>query len=472
MNVFDIIGPIMVGPSSSHTAGAARIAAVTRKLLGEDVKHAVIKLHGSFANTYKGHGTDRAIIGSLLGYKVDNPAIRESFKHASEAGLNYSFETADLGDVHPNTALIEAMGVSGKKIEVPCIKRNATGSANALAAAEMALAGIESIIPADEDIDAMGSIIEVIEMKIDSARLIFFSPTGSTEKVINSIAKGLDVNEVKITNLTTPQIRKSFSNNHDIANKKDFGKESGKESSEVFNKNIREKFRIIVEEDIAIICVPVYGQKIPYFLNECLQNIEGNGKPAILVCVYGNINSGIALKQLYKLAQKCHFTVAGAAEFIGRHSFCNEQIHVAENRPDTKDLTIAENFGKAVKRKLLKKANLLKVSSLLKKKLSISAFIITKFLPKNSERLVTKQPTADIDLCKKCGYCIKACPMGAINAHNLTIREDLCIRCFACARKCPNQARKISFKNRLVIMPYLKLNGSKRKEPKIYLFDA
>jgi len=118
MNVFDIIGPVMVGPSSSHTAGAVRIAAVTRKLLGEEVKQAIIKLHGSFANTYKGHGTDRAIIGGLLGYKVDNPDIRESLKHAEDIGLIYSFETADLGDVHPNTVLIEATGVSGKKIEV------------------------------------------------------------------------------------------------------------------------------------------------------------------------------------------------------------------------------------------------------------------------------------------------------------------------------------------------------------------
>ncbi|HOJ09856.1 MAG TPA: L-serine ammonia-lyase, iron-sulfur-dependent subunit beta [Clostridiales bacterium] len=118
MNIFDIIGPIMVGPSSSHTAGAARIAAVTRKLLGEDVKNASIKLHGSFATTYKGHGTDRAIVGGLLGYKVDDPAIRESFKHAQLSGLTFNFEKEDLGDVHPNTALIEAIGVSGKKIKV------------------------------------------------------------------------------------------------------------------------------------------------------------------------------------------------------------------------------------------------------------------------------------------------------------------------------------------------------------------
>lgn len=321
-------------------------------------------------------------------------------------------------------------------------------------------------------------------MKIDSARLIFFSPTGSTEKIVNSVTKGLNVNEIKITNLTMPQIRKNFCNNHYIANKMDLSKESRKESNEVSDEVIGEKSRIIVEEDIAIIGVPVYGQKIPYFLNGCLQNIDGNGKPVILVCVYGNINSGITLKQLYTLAQKCHFTVAGAAEFISRHSFCNEQIHVAENRPDAKDLIIAENFGKAIKRKLLKinafnktetvptileKIKSKKVSSLLKKKLSILAFIITNFLPKNSERIVTKQPAADVSSCMKCGVCVQNCPMGAINAHNLTIRESLCIRCFACVRKCPNQARKICFKNKLVIIPYLKFNGSKRKEPIIYL---
>ena len=209
-------------------------------------------------------------------------------------------------------------------------------------------------------------------MKLNSARLFFFSPTGSTEKIVKSIVKGLDINDVKITGLTSPQTRKNLSNNfkncgmtndiindiinditNEVTNIKTSDKESVNESSEVLNKNISKKLRITVEEDIAIIGVPVYVQQIPYFLNECLKNIDGNGKPAILVCVYGNINSGIALKQLYTLAQKCHFTVTGAAEFIARHSFCNEQIHVAENRPDTKDLIIAENFGKAVKIKLL-----------------------------------------------------------------------------------------------------------------------
>lgn len=118
MDVFDIIGPIMVGPSSSHTAGAVRIARVARMLLDEDVKKAVIKFHGSFAATYKGHGTDKAIIGGLMGYTTDDMRIRDSLKLAEKAGIDFKIETVALGDVHPNTVIIEALGVSGKKVSI------------------------------------------------------------------------------------------------------------------------------------------------------------------------------------------------------------------------------------------------------------------------------------------------------------------------------------------------------------------
>ncbi|RCX09572.1 L-serine dehydratase [Anaerobacterium chartisolvens] len=118
MNIFDIIGPVMIGPSSSHTAGAVRLAGVARLLLGERVKSAYIKLHGSFAETYKGHGTDKAIIGGLMGYLPDDPRIRESIELAEQEGMTFSIETASLGDVHPNTALISVEGVSGKKASI------------------------------------------------------------------------------------------------------------------------------------------------------------------------------------------------------------------------------------------------------------------------------------------------------------------------------------------------------------------
>ena len=118
MNVFDILGPIMVGPSSSHTAGAARIAFVAKQILGEDITNAQILLHGSFAKTYKGHGTDKALIGGLLGMYPDDARIRDSFKYAKQKSLNYTFEPADLGDVHPNTVKLILEGISGKKMEI------------------------------------------------------------------------------------------------------------------------------------------------------------------------------------------------------------------------------------------------------------------------------------------------------------------------------------------------------------------
>ena len=119
MQLKDIIGPVMVGPSSSHPAGAARIGRVAYKLLGEPVAHADIILHGSFHTTGKGHGTDKAIVAGLLGFRVDDPRIPESFDAAKEAGLTYGFSHADLGaEVHPNTAKLVLKGKSGKEMTV------------------------------------------------------------------------------------------------------------------------------------------------------------------------------------------------------------------------------------------------------------------------------------------------------------------------------------------------------------------
>ena len=104
ISVFDVIGPIMIGPSSSHTAGALRIA----RLAANMVKHAIVEvkfvLYGSFAQTYQGHGTDRALVGGILGFDTEDSRIKDSFTHAKAAGLEYSFELNTIKqDVHPNT---------------------------------------------------------------------------------------------------------------------------------------------------------------------------------------------------------------------------------------------------------------------------------------------------------------------------------------------------------------------------------
>lgn len=116
INIFDMMGPVMVGPSSSHTAGAARIGNMGRTLLGEEVARADIGLHGSFAETGFGHGTDRALLAGLLGMKPDDLRIPNAYEEANRADMAYSFRTVELRDAHPNTALLELTGKSGKKL--------------------------------------------------------------------------------------------------------------------------------------------------------------------------------------------------------------------------------------------------------------------------------------------------------------------------------------------------------------------
>lgn len=118
MNIFDILGPVMIGPSSSHTAGAVRIGYVTRMILGEKPIKVRVRLSGSFAATGKGHGTDRALIAGLLGMKPDDVRIPDSFEVASEEGLEFTFENVRIPEAHPNTAILEVKGADGREVEV------------------------------------------------------------------------------------------------------------------------------------------------------------------------------------------------------------------------------------------------------------------------------------------------------------------------------------------------------------------
>ena len=116
--VFDIIGPIMVGPSSSHTAGAVRLGLAGRAIVGGQPSRAALTLHGSFAQTHKGHGTDVALVAGILGMRPDDERIPDSFRIAREQGMEFSFSSADLGDVHPNSVLMELAGPNGSQTTV------------------------------------------------------------------------------------------------------------------------------------------------------------------------------------------------------------------------------------------------------------------------------------------------------------------------------------------------------------------
>ncbi|MCG1008688.1 L-serine ammonia-lyase, iron-sulfur-dependent subunit beta [Salinicoccus sp. ID82-1] len=131
-SVFDIIGPVMVGPSSSHTAGAARIGLLARNLFGGQPDHVDIYLYGSFKDTYKGHGTDVALIGGLLGFDTDDDRIISAYALAEASSMQVQFIEMDEERSHPNTALlhlvkgterltVEGISIGGGKIEVVSI---------------------------------------------------------------------------------------------------------------------------------------------------------------------------------------------------------------------------------------------------------------------------------------------------------------------------------------------------------------
>ena len=119
ISVFDVLGPNMIGPSSSHTAGAARIGFLAQKMIGGSVVKVDFTLYGSFARTYHGHGTDRALLGGIMGFDTDDMRIRDSFDLASEQGIAYSFTPNELEtDVHPNTVDIRMENAAGQVMTI------------------------------------------------------------------------------------------------------------------------------------------------------------------------------------------------------------------------------------------------------------------------------------------------------------------------------------------------------------------
>lgn len=119
ISVFDVMGPNMIGPSSSHTAGAARISFLAQKMINGPLKKVEFTLYGSFSRTYKGHGTDRALLGGIMGFSTDDMRIRNSFEIAEKKGLEFTFTPNKLEtDIHPNTVDIHMVNESGQEMTV------------------------------------------------------------------------------------------------------------------------------------------------------------------------------------------------------------------------------------------------------------------------------------------------------------------------------------------------------------------
>ena len=216
VGVFDILGPIMVGPSSSHTAGAARLGKVARAVAGADIEEVTFYLHGSFAKTYKGHGTDRALVAGILGMEPSDLRLRDSLEIARELGLKIDFKEADLGDVHPNTVEFIIRGkegnygligssIGGGSIEVTSVNGNAvnfTGAYPTVIVSNRDVPGVLSKVASilyDNDINI--AFMKVFRnQKGKNATMVFEVDHEITDEIIGNIKAIEGINKVIMIN--------------------------------------------------------------------------------------------------------------------------------------------------------------------------------------------------------------------------------------------------------------------------------
>jgi ferredoxin len=273
-------------------------------------------------------------------------------------------------------------------------------------------------------------------MVIDRVRLVYFSPTGSTRRIVEEIAKGVDA-PAEHVDLTCPEAK--------TGDFKDFGNE------------------------LAIIGSPVYAGLIPVEAARRLRRLKAHGTPAVTVVVYGNRAYEDALIELTDLASERGFKPIAGGAFVAEHSFSTPEVPIAEGRPDASDLKKAREFGVRIEEKLL-------ASKILD---AISHVTVPGVRPYRDDFRKSRaakpgtEPAAPItkeDLCIKCGKCVEVCPNEAIKIGSTVVTQrQACIRCYACIKSCPMGARMMthSFFEREAM--WLHSTFPNRKEPETFL---
>lgn len=266
-------------------------------------------------------------------------------------------------------------------------------------------------------------------MNVSNVKLIYFSPTGTTKKILAGIAEGIGADTVEDMSLTLPA-----------------------DNTEPTDP---------LTDTLAVIGAPVYGGRLPQAAVSRLKRLNARNTPAILVVVYGNREFEDALLELTNLSTELGFIPVCGAAFIGEHSFATKELPIAEGRPDNEDIKQATAFGKAVKEKL----------SALDSLDNLSALKVPGNMPyKDSMAPNPAIPAWVSDNCTMCGVCVDVCPTGAVTMNaSVETDADLCIKCCACIKECPADARVMENPFITNITKWLYENCSRRKEPEIFL---
>ncbi|MFH0735735.1 MAG: EFR1 family ferrodoxin [bacterium] len=266
-------------------------------------------------------------------------------------------------------------------------------------------------------------------MNTQSLKLVYFSPTGTTKAIIQSIARGINHCTVELIDITKPDARK---------------------------QTLRTS-----EKELLIIGVPVYMGRVPALVTEWLNTIKAQNTPTVCVVVYGNRTYEDALLELKDILTSCGCKPIAGAAYIGEHSFSNNETPIAKDRPDVSDLCHAESFGREIQKKLIIISSIEEIANI----------NLPGCYPYRSDsKLWVVDFIAVGKKCVQCGVCAEICPTGAIDAGNSgLIDKEKCITCCACIKSCPQNARTI--KAGPVKDASIRLNKlyKERKEPELFL---
>ena len=263
-------------------------------------------------------------------------------------------------------------------------------------------------------------------MKIKAVNLIYFSPTGTSEKIVKAIGQALGVEQIKAFDMTPA----TFIDTECLT----------------------------IENELTIIGIPVYKGRLPEEAITRLKKFKAKNAVVVLVAVYGNRAFEDALIELKDLCLDIGFTPVAAAAFIGEHSYSTESRAIAKDRPDEADLLKARQFACEI----LNRIDRIDISEALE---------VPGDTPyKLKVELPTISPQTLVEKCKLCGICSEVCPVNAIEVSlDVQTQAEACIWCCACVKACPQNARVFVHPVITNISNLLVKNCSERKEPEFFM---